>query len=80
LTLDGPSSTLPGHTADHVGSAVAVTQMNGDAQVYYATRRSLRHAWWTSAGWHFETLDGPGSTFSGHTGNRVGATVAVTDY
>jgi hypothetical protein len=39
-TLDGPSSTLPGPTGDHVGSAVAVTQMNGNAQVYYydATR------------------------------------------
>jgi hypothetical protein len=136
-TLDGPSSTLPGHTADHVGSAVSVTQLNGNPQVYYydATRRSLRHAWWTgsawqfetldgagsviarhdgdrvgssvsvtamtdgpqvyyadatahslrhawwtSAGWHFETLDGPGSTLAGHTGNQVGATVSVTDY
>ncbi len=27
-----------------------------------------------------ETLDGPGSTLSGHTGNQVGATVSVTDY
>jgi len=136
-TLDGPGSTLAGHTGDHVGSAVAVTQMNGDPQVYYydatrkslrhafwtgsgwqfetldgsgsviaghdgdqvgssvsvtamlngpqvyytdATAHSLRHAWWTSAGWHYETLDGPGSTFPGHTGNQVGATVAVTDY
>ena len=45
-----------------------------------ATAHSLRHAWWTSDGWHFETLDGPGSTLSGRTGNQVGATVAVTDY
>ena len=66
-TLDGPSSTLPGHTADHVGSAVSVTQMNGNPQVYYydATRRSLRHAWWTGSAWQFETLDGPGSVIAG---------------
>ena len=51
-TLDGPSSTLPGRTGDHVGSAVSVTQMNGNAQVYYydATRRSLRHAWMERVG------------------------------
>ena len=80
--LDRPSLTLPGHTADHVGSAVSVTQMNGNPQVYYtdATAHSLRHAWWTSAGWHFETLDGPGSTLPGRTGNQVGVSVAVTDY
>ena len=66
-TLDGPSSTLPGHTADHVGSAVSVTQMNGNPQVYYydATRRSLRHAWWTGSAWQFETLDGAGSVIAG---------------
>jgi hypothetical protein len=79
-TLDGPSSTLPGHTADHVGSAVAVTQMNGNAQVYYddATRGSLRHAWWTGSAWRFETLDGPGSVIAGHDGDRVGSAVSVT--
>jgi hypothetical protein len=51
-------------------------------QVYYtdATAHSLRHAWWTSDGWHFETLDGPGSTLSGRTDDQVGASVAVTDY
>jgi Putative Ig domain len=80
-TLDGPSSTLPGHTADHVGSAVSVTQMNGNAQVYYydATRRSLRHAWWTGSAWQFETLDGPGSVIAGHDGDQVGSAVSVTE-
>jgi hypothetical protein len=80
-TLDGPSSTLPGHTADHVGSAIAVTQMNGNAQVYYddATRGSLRHAWWTGSAWRFETLDGPGSVIAGHDGDRVGSAVSVTE-
>ena len=55
--------------------------MNGP-QVYYtdATAHSLRHAWWTSDGWHFETLDGPGPTLSGRTGDQVGASIAVTDY
>jgi Putative Ig domain len=79
-TLDGPASTLPGHTADHVGSAVSVTQMNGNPQVYYydATRRSLRHAWWTGAAWQFETLDGHGSAIAGHDGDQVGSAVSVT--
>jgi Putative Ig domain len=79
-TLDGPSSTLPGHTGDRVGSAVSVTQMNGNPQVYYydATRGSLRHAWWTGSGWQFETLDGPGSVIAGHDGDRVGSAVSVT--
>ena len=80
-TLDGPSSTLPGRTADHVGSAVSVTQMNGNAQVYYydATRRSLRHAWWTGSAWQFETLDGAGSVIAGHDGDQVGSAVSVTE-
>jgi hypothetical protein len=79
-TLDGPSSTLPGRTADHVGSAVSVTQLNGNPQVYYydATRRSLRHAWWTGAAWQFETLDGAGSVIAGHDSDQVGSAVSVT--
>jgi hypothetical protein len=79
-TLDGPSSTLPGHTSDHVGSAVSVTQLNGNPQVYYydAARRSLRHAWWTGAAWQFETLDGAGSVIAGHDGDQVGSSVSVT--
>jgi hypothetical protein len=79
-TLDGSASTLPGHSGDRVGSAVAVTQMNGNAQVYYydATRRSLRHAWWNGSGWRFETLDGAGSVIAGHDGDQVGSEVSVT--
>ncbi len=62
--------------------ATAATWPDPTAQVYYtdATAHSLRHAWWTSSGWHFETLDGPGSTLPGHVGNQVGATSSVTDY
>jgi hypothetical protein len=81
-TLDGAGSVIAGHDADHVGSAVSVTTMTAGPQVYYydATRGSLRHAWWTSRGWDFETLDGPGSSLSGHTGGNVGTSVSVTLY
>ena len=80
-TLDGSASTLPGHTGDRVGSAVAVTQMNGTAQVYYydATRRSLRHAWWNGSAWRFETVDGAGSVIAGHDGDEVGPALSVTE-
>jgi Putative Ig domain len=80
-TLDGSGSTLAGHTADHVGSAVAVTQLQGNPQVYYydATRTSLRHAFWTGSGWVLETLDGPGSVISGHDTDQVGSSVSVTE-
>jgi hypothetical protein len=80
-TLDGSGSTLAGHTADRVGSAVAVTQMGGNPQVYYydATRKSLRHAFWTGSGWALETLDGPGSVISGHDTDQVGSSVSVTE-
>jgi len=80
-TLDGSGSTLAGHTGDSVGSAVAVTQMKGDAQVYYydATRKSLRHAFWTGSAWVLEILDGPGSAIAGHDSDRVGSALGVTE-
>ena len=80
-TLDGSGSTLPGHSADGVGSAVAVTQLNGNAQVFYddATRKSLRHAFWTGTAWVLETLDGPGSVISGHDTDQVGSSVSATE-
>jgi hypothetical protein len=79
-TLDGPGSVISGHDTDQVGSAVSATEMPGGPQVYYAdaTAGSLRHTWWTPSGWRFQTLDGPGSTIAGHTGDRVGSGVAVT--
>ena len=79
-TLDGPGAATAGHTADHVGSAVGVTQMNGNSQVYYydATRQALRHAWRPGSAWQFETLDGAGSVIAGHGTDHVGATVSVT--
>jgi len=80
-TLDGSGSAVAGHTADRVGSAVSVTRMKGDAQVYYydATRQSLRHAFWTGSRWVFETLDGAGSVISGHDTDGVGSSVSVTE-
>jgi hypothetical protein len=80
-TLDGSGSALAGHTADGVGSAVSVTQMKGNAQIYYydATRKSLRHAFWTGSRWVLETLDGPGSVIAGHDGDQVGSAVSVTE-
>ena len=80
-TLDGPGSAVAGHTADDVGSAVGVTQMDGSAQVYYydATRQSLRHAWRIGTAWAFETLDGAGSVIAGHDTDHVGAAVSVTE-
>jgi surface antigen len=79
-TLDGPGSVMSGHTSDHVGAAVGVTEVNGDPQVYYhdSTAGSLRHAWWTGTAWRFETLDGPGSAMTGHTSDHVGTAVNVS--
>jgi Putative Ig domain len=79
-TLDGSASQLAGHTADHVGAAIGVTQMNGGAQVYYsdATRQSLRHAWLTDSGWQLETLDGAGSMITGHDADHDGSALSVT--
>ena len=46
---------------------------NGQLQVFYnggsgttIFLSSLRHAWWNGAFWSAETLDGPGSGWSGH--------------
>jgi hypothetical protein len=65
-----------------VGRTASAVVIDGGPMVFYsdATTASLRHAWWTSDGWQFETLDGPRSTLPGRTGNQVGATVSVTDY
>lgn len=81
-TLDGAGSVIAGHGTDDVGTAVSATAMPTGPQVYYSdsTRGSLLHAWWTSTGWHFETLDGPGSTLTGHTGDPAGAGATVTLY
>jgi hypothetical protein len=80
--LDGPGSREPGHTTDNVGQYNVVTVYDGQLQVYTydATLGSLRHDWWDGRRWNLETLDGNGSTQSGHTGDSVGQYNAVTPY
>jgi tellurite resistance-related uncharacterized protein len=79
--VDGPDSSLPGHTTDRVGQYNAVTVFNGQLHVftYDATYGGLRHGWWNGS-WHFETLDGLTSTKAGHTNDRVGQYNAVTAF
>jgi hypothetical protein len=74
-TVDGAASTQPGHTTDNVGQFNAAIVYSGQLHVftYDATTGSLRHDFWDAAGWHFETLDGPGSPWPGHTTNAVGS-------
>jgi hypothetical protein len=78
-TLDGPGSVLAGHTGDRVGGAVSAVLVAGQPQVFYddTTSGSLRYAWRTPAGWHLETLDGPGSVLPQHTGHRLGLAVSA---
>ena len=73
-TLDGSGSIVPGHTTDGVGTSTAVTDFEGQVHVFTfdATTGSLRHEWWDGARWHFETLDGTGSTWPRHTTDNVG--------
>ncbi len=78
-TLDGPGSTLPGHTADHVGSAVSTVLAAGEPEVFYydASDASLRFALRTASGWRLETLDGPGSVLYQHTRHHVGSVISA---
>ena len=80
VTVDGPSSTLAGHTGFRVGSAVSATLLGGQPQVYYDDdgASSLRYAKQTAGGWQFKTLDGPSSTLAGHIADHVGSAVSVT--
>ena len=78
-TLDGPGSTLAGHTGDHVGAAVSAVVVAGEPGVFYsdATSASVRYARRTGSGWQLETLDGPGSDLSQHTWHHVGSRVSA---
>ena len=78
-TLDGPGSTRPGHTADHVGSAVSAVVVAGQPEVFYydASDASVRFARRTASGWQFETLDGPGSALYQHTWHHVGSAISA---
>jgi hypothetical protein len=41
---------------------------------------SLRHDWWDGRRWNFETLDGPGGAWPGHTTDPVGVSNSVAVY
>lgn len=58
-TLDGAGGTA-GRTGNAVGQDIAVTDYNGNLQVFYydMTGGNQRHAWYAGGSWHFETLDG----------------------
>ena len=80
--LDGPGSTVPGHTVNAVGQYPAVVLYDARPHVFYqdAANKALRHAYYNGMAWAFEALDGPGSTLPGHTNNNVGYEAAATIY
>jgi hypothetical protein len=80
--LDGPGSLEPGHTTDRVGMYNSVTVYNGQLHVFTwdFTTGSLRQDWWDGRRWNFETLDGVGSVYPGHSADNVGPGTAVVVY
>jgi hypothetical protein len=78
-TVNGADSALPGHTSDDVGAASSAVETGGQPMVFYsdATTGALRFAWRSGPRWRFATLDGPGSTHPGHTGDQVGTVVSA---
>ena len=79
-TTDGTGSGFPGRTLDNVGQNNAVVVYDGQLHMftYDATIGTLRHDWWDGAHWAFETLDGRGSPYPGHTDDNVGQETVVT--
>ena len=71
-TLDGPGSSISGHTEDNVGATpnVIVADSNSLELFYYdVSAGTLRHSWANESGWHFETLDGSSGSVSGAVAN-----------
>ena len=85
-TLDGSGSGGGSGrtTTDDAGQYNAVTVYGNQVQVYYydVTSHALRHAWWDTVRWNFETLDGSGSSGGGGrtTTDTVGWNSGVTTY
>jgi hypothetical protein len=76
--VDGKDSTKSGASTTGVGTNNAVAVFNGQLHVFSSTDAfSLRHDWWDGAAWHFETLDGPGSTLPGHVSDFAGSNNAA---
>ncbi len=80
--VDGPTSAELGHTGDSVGTNNSVAVYNNQLHVFTqdTTSGSLRHDGSDGHTWHFETLDGPGSTWAGHTTHSVATDNAIAVY
>jgi hypothetical protein len=74
--LDGEGGSS-GRISANVGRVPTVTVYENSLQLFYydSTHGALRHAWSSNGtSWSFETLDGTGSTITGHSEANVGET------
>ena len=78
-TLDGDIENLNGRDDEDTGRFNATVVWNGTPHVFYrdVTNENLRHAWWSSVAWFYETLDGDAGP-NGRVGNAVGEFTAAT--
>ena len=78
--VDGPGAKTKKHTHDRLGAIGAVTVGDSTPALWYLDTKSngLREAVWTGKSWRLRTLDGPGSTVSGHTHDALAGPVTVT--
>jgi len=90
-SLDGPGvGGSAGQTSDLAGGSNASAFFNNQTHDLYRAEHTsqgkvgnqtrLRHTWFDGQSWHFENVDGPGSTFAGHTDDNVGLHTAVQVY
>jgi len=82
--VDGPGTTLAGHTEDPAGAYNAATFYAGHPDDLYlaqhiqkqATTQRLRHFWFDGSA-HFQDVDGTGGVCTGHTDDNVGQYTAA---
>ena len=79
-SVDGPGTSSPGRTHDHLGGAVVSAVPPLAPQDWYldAHTGALRRLWWENTGWHAEIVDGPGAATSGATTDALSGPLAVT--
>ena len=79
--LIGPAANVD-PTSGQFGSYSSTTSLNGVLHTFYydSATQSLGHAWADTSGWHFETLDGNGSSYSGSVDDDVGQYVSAGVY
>lgn len=67
-SLDGGLPSATSGDADQIGQNPSVTVAAGRLHVFTgdATLGDLRHDWYDGSAWHFENLDGPGTTGPDH--------------